>query len=235
MSNMERENSRHLPEKIHAPEILSSERWSQIELEGGLRAVSKKKIIRAIERYKQRCTASKPTRDKVEQVRAAIYKTVMLLNELSENDEFLYIGTHDDGEGAPNFEVLTLWCDQSAKVYEEMERADARFASGRQRLIFPAYGALEELVFDVLMEQAFSQQKAPPTYYRNSSANPRFEKYVYLCAQAADSELKADYPHIRNDEIERALKNATNNLKSVRDMDPEGWVDNWNAGPLSRK
>lgn len=201
--------------------------------EGGLEADRKQGIIRAIETYKRRRTASKPTRDKVEQVRSAIYKAVLLLNELSENDEFLYIGTNEDGEGAPNMEVFAAWCQQSAEVYEEMDKADSRFDSAPRRLIFPAYGALEELVFDVLMIQAHSQQKAPPTYYRNSSTNPRFEHYVYLCAQAADSRLEADYPDTRNDEIERALKNATNSLKRVRDMDHEGWIDNWRTDPLS--
>ena len=233
---MEQANSPALPEQNHAPEIiLSLEQWSQIELEGGIQPAFKQRIIRAIVRYKQRRAASKPTRDKVEQVRAALFKAVMLLVELNESDEFLYIGTRDDGEGAPNNEVLTAWINQTVKVYEEMDKADERFDSGHQRLIFPAYGALEELVFDVLMIQAHSQQKAPPTYYRNSSTNPRFEYYVYLCAQAADSELNADYPNTRNDKIERALKLATDSLKRVRDMDREGWAVNWSPDTLSSK
>jgi len=129
--------------------------------------------------------------------------------------------------------VLGAWVGQSVKVYEEMDKANSRFDSAPGMLIFPAYGALEQLVFDVLMTQAHSQRKAPPTYYRNSSTNPRFEKYVYLCAQAADSELKADYPDTRHDKIERALKLATESLKRVRGFDPDAWAENTKPDPLS--
>lgn len=232
MSNNERADSATPPENTEDPEIpswdqrsqlpspepwsqiLSSERWSQIQIEGGLKPVFKQEIVEAIERYKQRRTATKPMRDKVEQVRAAIFKAVMLLDRLSDNDEFLYIGVQDDGEGAPNMDVFAAWVDASVKVYEEMDKANERFDSGPRTLISPVYyGALEELVFDVLLIQARSQEKPPPTYYKNSSRNPRFEKFVYLCAQAADSELEADYPRTRNDKIERALKRATEVLK----------------------
>ncbi len=168
-------------------------------------------------------------------MRGALYKAVLLVNELSENDDFLYIGTKKDGEGAPNMEVLASWCQQCAEVYKEMDKADSRFDSATGNAIFLTYGALEDFIFTVLMIQAKSQKKEPPTYHKNSTTHPRFEKFIYLCAQAANVELEADYPDIRNDEIERALKNATNSLRRVRDMDREGWAANWSVETLSSR
>jgi hypothetical protein len=210
--------------------------WQEIKSAGLLTDESKPKIISAIESYKRQRTATKPTRDKVEQVRSAIYKAFRLLGELTTNEEFLYVGTGINGEGAPDIDAFGQWYEYFEKIFVEMDKADARFDDAPRRLIFPAYGALEDFVFEVLlMTQALCIGKPPPTYYKQSSTHPQFERFVYLCAQAADPELEADYPTVRNEKIERALLNATRSFNEVRTMDSDGWAANWNLESPSRK
>lgn len=215
--------------------LLSTTQWENIKRAGRIEDDHfKLKIIRAIEIYKRQRTATKTTRDRVEQVRSVTFKLSRLLEELSENDEFLYVGTGVNGEDVPNIGAFAAIHEHIIEIYELMDKADSRFDRAPRQLIFPSFGALEDFVFAVLMTQAHALGKAPPTYHQESSANPKFEEFVYLCAQAADPELSADSAEARK-KIERALFNATQSFMKVRDMDRAGWAANWNLDWPSRK
>ena len=203
----------------------SSTRLAEIMREGDIDLAYAMRIVAAINACKQTRTANKTTRDKVEQVRSAICKAATLLDELGSNEEFLCIGTNE--APAPNAALLASWCELSGQVYDEMNLADRRFDSAPESLIYPPFGPLGELAYEVLQIQARSQKTTPPVYHRNSSTHPRFEKFFYLCAQAADPELKADYPNVRNPKIERALKKATRSFNECRNNDRDDWPDGW--------
>jgi hypothetical protein len=206
---------------------LPSDLWSKIMIEGGLRPEDEGAIEQEIERYRLTRTAHTKTRRKVEQVRRGILKVIGLLGELADNTEFLEIGVLP----GPNFGLMKNWCDLSVLLGEEMERADARMNTGPEDVIYPPWGALGELVHGVLIIQARSKKTTPPTSSRNSRTHPRFEKFVYFCAQAADPDLKFKFPTVRNKEtvrnkkIDRALATITSYFKSQR----ETW--DYLAGP----
>jgi hypothetical protein len=214
------------PELNQGIQTPSSTQLAEIMREGDIDPAYAMRIIDAINTYRQTRTASnKPTREKVEQVRSAIYKAVRLLEELGSNEEFLTIGTNE--ALAPNMALFASWCELSGQVYDEMDQADRRFDSAPESPIYPPFGALGELAYEVLKIQARSQKTTPPVYHRNSSTHPRFEKFFYLCAQAADPELKADYPNVRNAKIDRALEKVTRSFSECRNNDPDGWPAGW--------
>jgi hypothetical protein len=210
---------------------LPSDIWSEIMAEGGLQPNDQGAIEQEIDTYRQTRTAKTTTRRKIEQVRGGILKVMGLLGELADNAQFLKIGVHQ--LPGPNFGLMKNWCDLSVQLAEEMERADARLNSGPEDVIYPPWGALGELVHGVLMIQARSKKTSPPTTSRNSSTHRQFEKFVYLCAQAADPDLKFEYPTVRNKKIDRALMNVTKSFRSNRGADIESWPETWDytAGP----
>ena len=210
---------------------LSSKQWAQIKQAGNLKPADKIGIIEELNTYKQTRTASKKVRDKVKQIRGAICKIVKLINELNSNDEFLKIGTNE--ALGPDYDILADWYEHSIKLFEEMDRTDAQFVSGRQSITYPPFGALGELIHGVLMIQARSQGTTPPVHHRNSTTHPQFEKFVYLCCQVAALELKADYPNVRNKKIEAALKKVTKSFDDDRNKNRESWPDHWDytVGP----
>jgi hypothetical protein len=213
------------PEGILEALSLSSTQLAEMMREGDIDSAYAVCLIDAIKTCKQTQTASKTTRVKVEQARSAIYKAVMLVNELGSNDQFWIIGTNEALR--PNAAVLASWCELSGQVYGEMDQADRRFDRAPDSLTYPPFGPLGELAYEVLQIQARSHKTTPPAYHRNSSTHPRFEKFFYLCAQAADPELKADYPNIRNARIDRALEKVTRSFNECRSADPDGWPAGW--------
>jgi hypothetical protein len=235
---MNQENQIDIVALTEDEEILSSGMWSEIMIEGGLPEGWKTYLISDIQEYRARRTAETPLRNKVEQTRKALFKAFQLAEGLWKDERFLTIGVIKPGD-EPSEDALLEWLKATEKLYEEMDRADERFDVAPQLMIFPEYGALEDFIFAVLMKQAKAQKRAPPTYWKQLSTSLRFERYVYLCVQAADPNdltLKADYPKVRNDKIDRALKKAVKNFKFYRDeCDPEGWALNWNLDSSQAK
>jgi hypothetical protein len=210
-------------------DLLTEKQWEAIRLAGGLDYLCFPQVYAAIVMYRQQRNASQLTRRSVGQAHDSISKAVRLIVELSGDQDFLRVGANLYNGVEINWPVISDWIDKSQELLEELNKTSERFDLAPQSLIFPEFGPLEELVYSLLSIQAIFQGKAPPIYHKDSFTNPRFVTYVYLCAQAAESELGANYPEKTDDRVETALKRATKSLKLVRDMDPDAWAANWES------